>query len=191
MSSITMRGEYIAPNQLAHNAHVMGHYLFISHYTSGVTVVDVADPDNPVEVAAYDTYPSNDVSDFYGCWGAFPFTANNYVYASNFEGKLFILDWDEQGVVAVDPANSPGLGKCWPNPASNFTNISLSLGSNEQVQIQVRDMQGKVVANVFEGELGTGNHTINWHRPAQLASGTYFMQVLAGEDSRMEKIILR
>ena len=55
-------------NSLAHNTHIMGDFAYISHYTVGVTVVDISDPTNLIEVAQYDTYPLNDNSSFHGCW---------------------------------------------------------------------------------------------------------------------------
>ncbi|MEM7039817.1 MAG: choice-of-anchor B family protein, partial [Bacteroidota bacterium] len=126
MANLVKRGEYLAPNNLAHNVHVMGKYLFISHYTSGVTIVDWSNPDVPVEVAAYDTYPQHDISDFFGCWGTYPYTNNGYVYASNFEGKLFILEWDETVSTEAPIADEPGLA--YPNPFTSVTNIPFTLG---------------------------------------------------------------
>ncbi len=84
-------GEYLGVNKLAHNAHVMGRYAFLSHYTAGMTVIDLTDPANPVEVARHDTYAVSDSSGFAGSWGAFPYTESGYVYVSDLEGKLTVL----------------------------------------------------------------------------------------------------
>ena len=83
--------------------------VYISHYTSGLKILDVYDPSYPVEVAAYDTYPNDDDDGFYGCWGAYPFTSNGYVYASDMQYGLYILDFDE-GVVPYYSAAYLGLG---------------------------------------------------------------------------------
>ena len=89
-----MVSQYLGENNLAHNVHVKNDQLIISHYTTGVKIVDIYDPTRPVEIAAYDTYINNDNSGFYGCWGAYPFTDNNYIYASDMQYGLFVLDYD-------------------------------------------------------------------------------------------------
>ena len=93
LNNINLVSEYLGENNLAHNVHVMDDQLIISHYTTGVKIVDIFDPENPVEVAAYDTYPVNDYSGYYGCWGAYPYTQNGMVYASDMQNGLFILDY--------------------------------------------------------------------------------------------------
>ncbi len=92
--NINLVGTYLGENQLAHNVHVQNDQLIISHYTTGVKIVDIFDPENPVEVAAYDTYPDNDAGGYYGCWGAYPYTENGYIYASDMQNGLFILDYE-------------------------------------------------------------------------------------------------
>lgn len=89
--NVTLMGEYLAANGIAHNAHVAGRYAFISHYGAGVVVIDLHDPANPVEVARYDTYPANDDGGFHGNWGTIPPTPGGYVYASDIEGRLTVL----------------------------------------------------------------------------------------------------
>lgn len=91
--NISLVGEYIAPNGLAHNAHVDGRFVFISHYSAGVAVIDIADPANPVEVARHDTYPANDDGGFHGNWGTVPPTPGGYVYGSDIDGRLTVLRW--------------------------------------------------------------------------------------------------
>ena len=95
LDNINLVGEYLGENSLAHNVHVKGDFVYISHYTTGLKILDIYDPSDPIEVAAYDTYPDDDNDGFYGCWGAYPFTANNYVYASDMQYGLYILDHGE------------------------------------------------------------------------------------------------
>ncbi len=86
-------GEWLGESRLAHNVHIQGQYAFISHYSSGVHVVDIQDLSNPVEVAQYDTYPESDEASFFGNWGTIPPTVGGYVFASNLEGTLTVLKW--------------------------------------------------------------------------------------------------
>jgi len=94
MNNVSLLGEYLGENNLAHNSHIRGNYAYISHYTVGVKIVDISNPQNPIEVAGYDTYGENDIGDFYGCWGVYPFTLNDFVYASDLEGYLTILKFN-------------------------------------------------------------------------------------------------
>ena len=95
LDNINLVGEYLGENSLAHNVHVKGDFVYISHYTTGLKILDIYDPSDPIEVAAYDTYPDDDNDGFYGCWGVYPFAANNYVYASDMQYGLYILDHGE------------------------------------------------------------------------------------------------
>ena len=110
-TNINLVGEYLGENSLAHNVHVKDDFIYISHYTTGLKIVDIWDPSKPIEVAAYDTYPDDDNDGFYGCWGAYPFTSNGYVYASDMQYGLFILQFDniEAGWVSGTISNGVPL----------------------------------------------------------------------------------
>lgn len=92
LGNVQLLGEYLAPSNLAHNAHIEGDTLFLSHYESGVAVIDLADPNNPNELSLYDTYPAGESSNFAGCWGVYPHTPSSRYYASNMDGYFFILN---------------------------------------------------------------------------------------------------
>ena len=94
LENINLVGEYLGENNLAHNVHVLNDQLIISHYTTGIKIVDIFNPSKPVEVAAFDTYIQNDNGGYYGCWGAYPFTQNNMIFASDMQNGLFILDYE-------------------------------------------------------------------------------------------------
>jgi choice-of-anchor B domain-containing protein len=81
---------------IPHNTHYFNGFLVTSWYTDGLRIVDAHKPDNLVEVAYYDTWEDQSTchSGFSGCWGAFPFTDNNHVYASDINNGLFIVDVD-------------------------------------------------------------------------------------------------
>ncbi len=114
-NNISLVGEYLGENGLAHNVHIKGNHVFISHYTTGIKILDIFNPADPIEVAAYDTYPQNDDEGFYGCWGAFPFTQNNYVYASDMQNGLFIFNFDNinagwrQGSLYINNVLAPNV----------------------------------------------------------------------------------
>jgi choice-of-anchor B domain-containing protein len=92
-NNITLVGEWLGASGLAHNVHVQGDYAFISHYSSGVHVVDISDVANPREVAHHDTYAPHNDSSFKGTWGATLPTPAGHVFGSDLEGKLTVMRW--------------------------------------------------------------------------------------------------
>ncbi len=88
----TLVDEYLSGSRLAHNTHIQGDYAYISHYADGVRILDISDPSHMVEVGGFDTNAGT--SGFAGCWGAYPFTNSGYVYASDQDNGLFVLDFD-------------------------------------------------------------------------------------------------
>lgn len=190
MNNIVQRGQYLSTNQLAHNVEVKGNFLFVSHYSAGTTVVDWSDPDNLREVGRYDTYPSGDPATYVACWGVCPFTANGYVYASNMNGKLFILNWDPNAV-GMEESQPRISGQCWPNPLSQVTNIPLQLVSEAQIQVAVVDGQGALVEWVFEGKLSPGKYTLPWHPSPELSNGIYHIRIQSGSEYSHHKVVLQ
>lgn len=91
-------GEWLGDSRLAHNVHVRGDHAFVSHYASGVYVLDISDLTDPVEVARYDTHPDNNDAAFYGNWGTTLPSPGGYVYGSDLEGTLTVLRWTPPGV---------------------------------------------------------------------------------------------
>ncbi|NIR50042.1 hypothetical protein GWN75_16940, partial [candidate division KSB1 bacterium] len=59
--------EFLAsPSLLAHNAHILGDYAYISHYGDGLRIVDITEREHLVEVGYYDTFPDESESSFEG-----------------------------------------------------------------------------------------------------------------------------
>ncbi len=95
LQSITMVAQYIGPGQIPHNAHVEGDYLFVAHYTSGVSILDITYPECPITLREFDTYLTNNNPNYEGCWGVYPHTnGSGWVYASNIDGRLFVFQFE-------------------------------------------------------------------------------------------------
>jgi len=110
-NDITLAGEYLGENGLAHNVHVKNDLVYISHYSVGIKIIDIYNPHEPIEVAAYDTYPQGNGSGYVGCWGAYPFTNNNMVFASDMQNGLYVFDFEPiyagwtQGTLHLNTSN--------------------------------------------------------------------------------------
>ena len=111
LANIQLTGEYLGPSGVAHNVQVLNDTIYISHYESGLRVVDMTDASNPVEVGAFDTHP-NENAIFEGAWGAYPYAPDGLVYVSNLEGHLYIL---QKNLVVADDflaVDSVGVSQC-------------------------------------------------------------------------------
>ena len=75
-----------------HNMYVLGNLLYQSNNRAGLRVLDISDPENPVEVGYFDTVPHGDNGPGSGgSWSNYPyFESGIVVVSSRFEG-LFIL----------------------------------------------------------------------------------------------------
>lgn len=103
-ANITQVGGYLGPSLLAHNAFWRGDLIVISHYESGIIIVDATDPTALTEMYRRDTYPAGESPNFHGCWGAYPYTQNGHVYASSIEGSVVVLNIDAECPTPTTPA---------------------------------------------------------------------------------------
>lgn len=79
-------------NVIPHNTHFINDYIVTSYYRDGVTVHDVCDPTNMVEVGNYDTSPAFSGNGFNGCWGVYPWLPSGNIIAADIENGLFVLE---------------------------------------------------------------------------------------------------
>jgi len=84
------------------------------------------------------------------------------------------------GVYDTDFAGG-ALDAPYPNPFSDFTQLSFSLEQSAQVEIAVVDLQGRVVRRLASGKFSSGNHMQRWNgrddAGAKVASGLYLIQL--------------
>ncbi len=90
-NNVQLASQFLGPSGLAHNAHIEGDLVYVSHYESGVIVADISDPYNTQVLAQFDTWSTENAT-FEGCWGVFPHTDNGTVYLSNRNGFLYVLN---------------------------------------------------------------------------------------------------
>jgi choice-of-anchor B domain-containing protein len=171
LSNIQLRGQYLGAAQIPHNVYVKGNFVFVSHYEAGVTVVDISNPNAPVEIARYDTYPASDSAKYRGCWSAYPYTANGFVYASNLDGWLFVLRFGQNNVPAITP---PGT----INTAEGTT-TAIHISSSDADSVDTPDLQlanAPAWAVLYDSGNGRGKLTLT---PGYFDSGTVSFKLIA------------
>jgi Protein of unknown function (DUF3500)/Secretion system C-terminal sorting domain len=131
-------------------------------------------------------------------------TKNDYV---RIDGPSIWLEYSMQGGIVIRTENHPhsvwrdrsgdygGTGnptpvsntpnvvnsiKNYPNPATQTVNIDLNLSNYAEIAVALYDLNGKLVANAFEGSLPEGRHILPVD-VSHLSNGSYFYQVKSNE----------
>ena len=188
--------EYVAdiivdPMAITHNCYVVGDYLYIGHYTEGVRVYNISNPESPYEVAYYDTYPPSNYG-FDGVWSVYPFFQSGKIIASDRQTGLYVLEMDENPTEIKEKPKliptSVELYQNYPNPFNPSTQISFYLPRSENVTLKIYDALGKEVDQIYSGNLKEGYHPFTWIAN-EFAAGVYFYQ-LKGEGFSLTKKLL-
>ena len=75
-----------------HNLYVHGNFLYQSNYQSGLRILDITDPLNPVETAHFDTVPFGvDEPGFGGSWSNFPYFKSGIIAVSSRGEGMFLV----------------------------------------------------------------------------------------------------
>ncbi|MEM1044043.1 MAG: choice-of-anchor B family protein [Bacteroidota bacterium] len=188
LDDVELVGEYLGENGLAHNAHVMGDLVVLSHYSAGVTVVDIADPAAPVEVAAYDTMPDNNTDRFVGTWGAWPYSPSGYVYAGDFDTGLTVLQMTRNPVDSEPEAAPAALSATvYPNPSHAEATLRFELAEAGPVRAVLYDVLGREVRVLTDGPHAAGPHTVQLS-DAVLPPGAYVLRIETAEEAQALRI---
>ncbi len=93
-------GEYISENRSSdHNLYIRGNLMYQSNYLSGLRILDISDPANPVQVGYFDTVPwTEDTPIFNGSWSNYPFFASGTIIVTSGSEGLFMLRKRRPGV---------------------------------------------------------------------------------------------
>lgn len=79
---------------LVHNPYMRGDFCFISHNTEGIRVLDMTDPEVPVEVGYYDTFEGSS-GGFNGLWSACPYLPSGKILGGNREDGLYVWSFND------------------------------------------------------------------------------------------------
>ncbi len=120
------------------------------------------------------------------------------LYNYNFYGDPSVTLRGPAAEVRVTHIDHPQVGvtQIGPNPVVGTASIRFSTQTSTHVRIRVYDVEGQVVANLFDGRCEPGNHEINWDTQAQglasLSPGIYFINFeTAGYTKGIKAVILR
>lgn len=89
-----LASEYLADNSaIDHDLYIKGNLMYQTNYVAGLRIIDVSDPENPVEVASFDTVPygPNDNSPVLGAWSSYPFFKSGLIVVTSGREGVFFL----------------------------------------------------------------------------------------------------
>ncbi len=167
-----------------HNPYVEGNFLYMANYMDGVYVYDISNPNSPVKVGYFDTYPDNAPGvypspAYKGCWSVYTELPSGILLASDMQRGLFCLDISTITSISQPDAQTFLL---FPNPAENQVTVKLP-STLKNVRVTLIESTGRIVSS-----LNANNPAII--ETTHLAHGLYFIHVTANGYSHTEKLIL-
>jgi len=113
------------------------------------------------------------------------------LYREVYQAKSITL-LDPTGVETVPAVFS--LGANYPNPFNPKTTIPVTMMESGQVLVEVLSTDGRRVAVLHDGYLGSGSHDFSWNGTDQsgrrMASGVYMSKVTGSRGSMSQRMVL-
>lgn len=104
-----------------------------------------------------------------------------FEFTSDGGNNIYIEDINIQGLAGI---NSPESGvqhfDVFPNPAQDNTNIAFALDKSQNVKLDIVDMTGRSVMEVYSGDLAAGEHTFPVSE-GTLSNGIYLVRLMTSE----------
>lgn len=119
---------------------------------------------------------------------ATPGQANYGIGTALFIDNIRFSNNDPAGI-AMNAENPLSNIVTYPNPANNQATISYNLSKLSQVNVQLFDMQGRLVMDLPQGSKAIGEHQLNVDVSA-LKTGIYFYTLSTEYGTKTEKIVI-
>lgn len=104
-----------------------------------------------------------------------------FEFYSDGGNDIYIDDINIFGATGVmTPEDGISSFDVYPNPAQDNTTVEFSLEDREQINVELVDMTGRVVQQVYTGELASGVHRFPV-QTAELSAGIYLVRLLTDE----------
>ncbi|SHI41662.1 choice-of-anchor B family protein [Algibacter luteus] len=86
--------DYLGPTEaIDHNGYVKNNTYFYASYRAGVRMLDISQIGNSsfTEIGYFDTYPTNNATEFNGAWNVYPYFSSGNIIISDIDRGLFII----------------------------------------------------------------------------------------------------
>jgi len=117
------------------------------------------------------------------------------------QGRAYLADWTDFGIYDISaaiglstnpsfiPHPSSFILSCAPNPFNPTTQIRFDLPERSHVDLQVFDLQGRLVQTLASRFFPAGSHALSWDGTL-FASGTYFARISTPQHATTQKLLL-
>lgn len=78
--------------------------------------------------------------------------------------------------------------KVYPNPVSDYLNMTFSISKDSNVTIRIMDVLGNEITTLFSERLSTGEHSNTFNISSKINSGFYFVRVSVGSEIITKRI---
>ncbi len=174
-------------NAIDHNGFVRGNRYYMSNYTRGLTILNIADPTAPEAVGRLDTYPVSDNGSFNGAWGAYPFFHSGNIAISDINSGFYMAE-DLTRETAVGGLISFDMSSYGADESQQISlTVKRDFGSSGPVTVDYEILH----ATADGGDYSTTNASLSW------ADGDNSIQTIDisttddGVSEGMERLLVR
>ena len=82
-----------------------------------------------------------------------------------------------------------GISNVYPNPFNPLVNFDVQLLETENININIYDLKGQKVANIYSGLLQSGSHSLFWNA-SEFSTGLYIIKCETNHTVSSHKILL-
>ena len=116
-------------------------------------------------------------------------TPTNTLYAGTFGRSMFNIDLSTI-ISTSETEYSKSSINVYPNPIQNDFTITLDLENSEEVTIILTDVQGKVVTQLYKGQILAGRQQISF-QVQNVKSGIYLIRIQTNGKHFVEKVLIK
>jgi hypothetical protein len=106
---------------------------------------------------------------------------------SDYEDDLYLDDINIMNSTGIEQHNFAGVVNVFPNPSSGIFNLNISLESQNDITVTVMNTLGQTVYSFAEINTKGGMFELDLN---EQANGVYFVQVIAGTEKTVQRIII-
>ena len=129
LTAPTVSNIYTGPTlAIDHNGYTIGNKFYFSNYTRGIGVLDVTDPNEPVQLSYFDTYPATNSANFNGAWGVYPFLPSGNILISDIQRGLIVVR--EQSAAPTPTPTITNTPTVTPTPSITPTSTNTPTPTN-------------------------------------------------------------
>lgn len=161
-------GTNVENNSVPHNVWIDDNFAYVAYYNEGLRIFDLH-PQTPVEIAHYDTYPTDHFFNMNGAWGVYAGYSSGNIVVSDRQNGLFLFNFE----VKILSNTSTGAVSIYPNPMQRNTEfvVHISLPDVSTFHVEVMDLKGRKIDSqtIFDASYAKMS--------APVTQGLYFVEV--------------